>query len=138
MLRLRFRFSCRLAFPQTRRRIRICRCSYGFDSSGRTHLPGTSRDSSLCLYSRQLFLVRTARPEKLVGPLSNEPVGGHRWVVGTPIPATLDGHSSDVHPFLLSHRSCVSSSSALGMENGSFWQLHGLGHRANTCQGRLG
>src|SRR5271165_7176169 len=138
MLCVRLSISCRYALPQTRRKARVRRCSLVFDSPGRTHLPGTSRHSFFRIYSRQLLLIRASWHQKFVRPLSDESMGGDCWIPSAAVPAALDGHPPDVHPILFSHTCCFRGSSTMGMEDGPFCQLFGVGHRTDTCQGHVG
>src|SRR5271165_4084121 len=138
MLCVRLSISCRYALPQTRRKARVRRCSLVFDSPGRTHLPGTSRHSFFRIYSRQLLLIRASWHQKFVRQLSDESMGGDWWITGAAFPPALDGHPPDVRPILFSHTCCFRGSSTLGMEDGPFCQLFGVGHRTDTCQGHVG
>src|SRR6202049_3017222 len=103
------------------------RCSLLVDSPGRTHLPGTSRHSFFRICARQLLLIRASRHQKFVRQLSDESMGGDWWITGAAVPAALDGHSPDVRPILFSHPCCFRSSSTMGVEDGPFCQLFGVG-----------
>src|SRR5271166_6564884 len=138
MLCVRLSISCRYALSQTYRKARVRCCSLVFDSSGRTHLPGTPRHSFLRIYSRQLLLIRVSWHQKFVRPLSDGSMAGDWWITGAAFPSALDGHPADVHPILFSHTCCFRGSSTMGMEDGPFCQLFGVGHRTDTCQGHVG
>ena len=138
MLCVRLSISCRYALSQTRRKARVRRCSLVFDSSGRTHLPGTPRHSFLRICSRQLLLIRVSWHQKFVRPLSDGSMAGDWWITGAAFPSALDGHPPDVHPILFSNTCCFRGSSTMGMEDGPFCQLFGLDHRTDTCQGHVG
>src|ERR1700730_1441398 len=138
MLCVRLSIPCRHALSQTRRKARVRRCWLVCDPPGRTHLPGTSRHSFLRICSRQLLLIRASWHQKLVRQLSDESMGGDWWITGAAFPAALDGHPPDVRPILFSHTCCFRGSSTLGMEDGPFCQLFGMGHRTDRCQGHVG
>src|ERR1700752_5326715 len=138
MLCVRLSIPCRYAFSQTRGKARLRRCSLLFDSPGWTHLPGTSRHSFLRICSRQLFLIRASWRQKFVRQLSDESMGGDWWITGAVVPAALDGHPPDVRPILFSHTCCFRGSSTMGVEDGPFCQLFGVGDRTDTCQGHVG
>src|ERR1700726_3237169 len=135
MLCLRLSISCRYSFSQTLRKARVRRCSLLFDSPCWTHLPGTSRHAFLRICAGQLFLIRASWHQKFVRRLSDESMGGDLWITGAAVPAALDGHPPDVRPILFSHPCCFRGSSTMGMEDGPFCQLFGVGHRTDTCQG---
>src|ERR1700751_350324 len=138
MLCVRLSIPCRYAFSQTRGEGRLRRCSLLFDSPGWTHLPGTSRHSFLRICSRQLFLIRASWRQKFVRQLSDESMGGDWWITGAAFPAALDGHPPDVYPILFSHTCCFRGSSTMGMEDGPFCQLFGVGDRPDTCPRHVG
>src|SRR5215470_10619816 len=100
MLCVCVRISSGHAVSQTRREARVRRGSIVFDSPGGTHLPGTSRHSGFLIRARRLFLIGISWYQKFVGPLFAESMGGDWWITGAAVPATFDGHTSNVHSVL--------------------------------------
>ena len=84
------------------------------------------------------FLSELPGIRNMLDTLSDGSMGGDWWITGAAFPATLDGHPPDVRPILLSHTCCFRGSSTMGMEDGPFCQLFGVGHRTDTCQGHVG
>src|ERR1700737_435313 len=138
MLCVCLRVSCWHALSQTHRKAGVRRGSIVFDSSGWTHLPGTSRHSRLRICSRRLLLIRVSWYQKFVRPLSAESMGGDWGITGAAVPAAVNGHPPDVHPILFSDTWCVLGSSTLGMEGRSLGQRFDLVHRADTRQRHVG
>src|SRR6516162_3180517 len=130
--------SWRHAFLQTRGKAGVRRGSIVFDSSGGTHLPGTSRHSWLRIYSRQLFFIPVSWYQKFARPLSAESRGGDWCITGAAVSAAVNGHPPDVHPILFSDTCRVRGSSTLGVEDGSFGQRFDLVHRADRRQRQVG
>src|SRR5271165_1046417 len=135
MFRVRLRISRRHALSQTRGKARVRRCSIILNSSSLAHLRGTSRHSCFHICSGESLLIRGSGYQKFIKPLSDESMGGDCWIPSAAVPAALDGHPPDVRPILFSHTCRFRSSSTMGMEEGPFCQLFGVGHRADTCQG---
>src|ERR1700730_8976514 len=96
MLCVCVRISSRHALSQTCRGERVHRGSIVFDSPRRTHLPRTPRHSRLRIRSRWLLLIGISWYQKFVGPLFAESIGGDWRIIGAVVPATFDGHTSNV------------------------------------------
>ena len=65
------------------------------------------RYSGLLIRSRRLLLIGLSWNQKFVGPLLAESLGGDWRIINAAVPATLDGHTSNVCSILFSDTRCV-------------------------------